>query len=238
MTAGKGPGGWHGRAGRVFAAVQQRPWFTQKSYRIDLNGKEMRVSKCVAIVSMLAAVSLAAAQHKHDDIIVGRSAAGQLKIEFDFKQALPLEPASGIINGWALDEPGFLSLKEDEPGEDLFRLEPGADLHLEIVRLEPALKVHTPGFANVLTMPGDRWNIPGGHEFDEHPTWHIDSDDPGFNPNQELWAGSFKLIDTGTTAYGESAVFTARFEPVPEPTSIVLLAAGAAAAAIRRRRPS
>ncbi|MEM7166808.1 MAG: hypothetical protein AAF581_15195, partial [Planctomycetota bacterium] len=77
---------------------------------------------------------------------------------------------------------------------------------LEVVSLDPALKAHTPGFASVLTMPGDSWTM-GSPPFDNHPTWHIDSTDAGFDPAQTQWTGTFRIVDTGTTGYTPSTTF-------------------------------
>jgi hypothetical protein len=166
-----------------------------------------------------------------EDVIVGRSAGGQLRVEHNGETTL-LPPVNGLINGWALDEPGFLGLSKDEPLEDFFVLEDGAQIQLEVLSFDLAFQGWTPGFASIFHLPGDVWTI-GGAEFDEHPTWHINSDHPGFDPNQVEWQATFRLLDVGSTAYNPSEPITLTFTNVPEPGGLGLLGL---MAGLRRRR--
>jgi hypothetical protein len=128
---------------------------------------------CAAVAAMACACS---AQHEHDDLVVGVTGGGVLSVEGDFDEAHYLPPFSdGGINGWFSDDPGFESLEEDEPDEDFYMLESGADVYFELIAVDPAFKMYDPSFT--LLVAGDTFAF-GGHEFHEHPFWHIDSDDP------------------------------------------------------------
>ena len=135
---------------------------------------------------------------------------GQIMVGFEPDGAFSLGETTGLLTGWTGDEPGFVTVEEDEPDENLFVLAPGAALALEVISMDPAFKAHTPGFADVLTSPGDLWNMPA-IPFDDHPIWHIDSTDAGFDPMQTEWTAVFRIIDTGTTNYAPSEPFTMVF---------------------------
>ncbi len=148
------------------------------------------------------------------DIPVGRTAAGQLKVGgFDFADIIPLDPTSGILNGWAENQPGFVSLFVAQPENDWYPLEPGATIWLEVVALDPALQVVTPGLI-VLDQPGEDTFL-GNHQFDRHLTWHINSDSPQFETQDCVWEGTFFVRDDGSTNYADSAHFTLRFTNLP-----------------------
>jgi len=182
----------------------------------------------VVLATCLTASRTQAGGQHAGDLIVGRDGAGKLKIEFDFTAATSLMPVSGVLNGWSDADPGFEALKTDEPGEDFFTLQTGASIVFEVISFQPAFKAYSPGFATVLDGPGDTWTI-GGSNLHEHPTWHIDSDDPGFVPSQTEWQGTFRLVDQGNTGYDPSDPYTIRFTSVPpvpslSPWGVALLA--------------
>ncbi len=174
---------------------------------------------CAITVLTFSVAAFAGEKHEHgDDFVIGVSGAGELKFEaepVEENEIFSLETVSGILNGWAGDEPGFMPLDENEPDEDFFTLAIGAEIQLVLVSIDPALKAHTPGFGDIIDQPGDAWTIAtvttDPPAFDEHPTWHIDSDDPSLAANQVVWSGTFKFVDVGTTAYADSEEFTLRF---------------------------
>ena len=178
----------------------------------------LSVAALALIVAVVSTVG-AGEGHKHaDDFVIGISSGGQLKFESELieeEEIVSLEAVSGIINGWAGDDPGFMPLDKDEPKEDFFPMAIGAEIQLVVVSLDGALKAHTPGFADVLDMPGDAWTIAtvttDPPAFDDHPTWHVDSDDAALLDNQVIWSGTFKFVDVGTTGYTESDPFVLRF---------------------------
>ena len=176
------------------------------------------------------------AQHHHaGDLVVGRTPTGQLQVEFDFDEVHELPAVSGLLVGWALDDPGFDHLEADEPDKDFYMLEDGAQIALEVVSFAPAFKAWTPGFAATLRSTGDTYLFPDGHLLHGHLDWHIDSTDAAFDELQTEWQASFKLLDQGATGYSASDVYTLRFTNVPEPTTAALMAVAVSVLARKRR---
>ncbi len=198
-----------------------------------MSARIVRLVWMMALAAGAAASAAWAGDEHSGDFVVGVSGAGQLAVEGDFDEAFLLPPIAFPVSGWALDDPGFMSLDADEPDEDFFVLGAGANVVFEIVALDPAMKVWRPAFLGVLDEAGEQWML--GESFDLHPWWHIDSEDGGFNPLQTEWSVSFRMIDTGTTGYEASEVYTARFTNVPEPGALALVAMGTVAL-VRRRR--
>lgn len=155
-------------------------------------------------------VGAPAARAHEGDFFVGRSGAGQLAVEFDFSETLPLEFVNGLLNGCAFDEPGIASLDVDEPDEDFFQLSANSNIVFEVVSVSAGFKAYTPGFVDTLDSVGEQWVI-GPPAFDSHLVFHIDSTEPGYNP-AAIYTMSFKLIDTGATSYSESEVYTLQFQ--------------------------
>lgn len=146
------------------------------------------------------------------DVWVGRSDAGQLKIAgFPVaNDAIPLAPSEGLFNGWTDTEPGFDRILTDDPANDLFTLEAGAQISIVVVAIDDALRAIKPVTFEILDDPGDQ-TLLGNENLHIHLTWHINSDDPEFDPGQYLWNATFKLIDTGSTGYADSDPFTMHF---------------------------
>lgn len=198
------------------------------------------VSFFAGSLSLLVFTAVPAMADPHnDDIIVGVSSTGVLKIEFNLHDHIDLYPISpgipGVYEGFADDDPGFDHLEVAEPAEDFFPLADGADIWLVGVSLDAGLKVRNPtNLAVAIDSSGGSIRL-GDDHLHTHVIWHIDSLDPGFNPAQDHWDGTFKLVDFGTTGYGDSAPFTLEFVAIPEPATAVLLAFGSVWM-LRRRR--
>jgi len=176
---------------------------------------------------------LAGPPHGHEgDFAVAHTAAGQLTIDFDFSERIELPPVDALLQGWAHDDPGFVTLDMDEPDEDVFGLDSGANVVLETVSIDPVLKIWNP---DLLDAPGEQL-ILGSPEFHTHVIFHIDSTDAAFDPQTAEYQLSFRLLDNGTTGYATSQTFVASFVPVPEPTMLVLLTLGAALLIPRAKR--
>lgn len=172
-----------------------------------------RYSLLSLTVSLFFAVTNAQAQHA-GDVIVGVSAAGQLKIGgfIPDEHVVVLPPVSGLLQGWANNNPGFDHLVNAEPDNDNYPLQPGAQIRLQALAIDPALRAISPSFV-IIDAPGESMSL-GTNTLHTHPTWHINSQDANFDAMKTLWRGTFKLIDQGSTAYIESAPFTFYFSNV------------------------
>ncbi len=173
---------------------------------------QSRLCRLIA-ATLLAALPLtrsASAQHA-GDIWVGVSAAGQLKhAGLDLNAVVVvLPPSSGALVGWADNDPGFDRVTLDDPNHDLFQMSPGAMIWAEVVQLDPAFRMIDASF-NVYDAPGERMLL-GNNNLHVHAIWHINSQDPVFDPLRTHWRATLKLVDTGTTGYTDSADFTVRF---------------------------
>jgi hypothetical protein len=172
----------------------------------------------LGIIILVAALARAAAAQDEGDVFVGRSAAGQVRIgppgsgSFLPEANLTVLPTSKVFNGWSGIEPGWDHLVSDQPGLDFLALEAGCQVQLELIQADPGFKAITPGFT-VIDEPGERALL-GGATLHIHLTWLIDADDAGFDALKTLWRATYKLVDTGTTAYAESASFTFYFANV------------------------
>ncbi len=186
------------------------------------------------ISHVMASLNVIAGPKHEEDTVIGRNAAGQLTVVVNSPGPNELPSVDTFIHGWAADEPGNKTPDADEPENDFFMLGDGAIINLELVSIDPALKVWSPGFNTSLSTPGQSFLL-GGAEFDTHGTFHIDSTDPNFDPNQDVLVATLRVVDTGTTGYGASAPFSLSFTPVPEPTTILLAGLGAMGLFARRR---
>jgi hypothetical protein len=176
----------------------------------------------VAVASTFGADAVRA-DLKDGDVNIGVSGSGQLVAAWN-GEVVDLPEIGGPLFGFGLDEPGFFTIDADQPNEDIFLLEAGHHIVLEVIALDDALKGWTPGFASVFDDPGETWDI-GAGPFDEHPFWHIDSTDGGFvaPPGQTEWNATFRLLDTGTTGYAPSDPVIVTFAPEPGTLSLILL---------------
>ena len=171
---------------------------------------------CIAFVLTASTPPRAEAQHT-GDVWLGRSAAGQLKYSpagFVPEETFHwLAPVSGLLKGWADDDPGFDRITTDDPAHDVFRLQAGVAVWLEVVSLDPALRLIDASY-EILDTPGESTYL-GDQTLHVHSTWHINSQDPQFDPEQCVWHGTFLLRDTGATGYASSEPLTLGFTNVP-----------------------
>ncbi|HNQ21816.1 MAG TPA: PEP-CTERM sorting domain-containing protein [Phycisphaerae bacterium] len=199
-----------------------------------LNLRTIWVVLAASTTTAFMAAPAEAQPHQHDDIVVGRTLDGQLAAHFDWEEVHTLPAVSGLLQGWAADDPGFAHLEEDEPDENLYCLQEGVQVVFEVVQFDDAFKAWAPGFAAVLHDPGDSWLL-GDEHLHSHLDWHIDSEDPLFEPSQEVWLGQFRLLDAGSKGYLPSEVYTLQFT-TPEPGTLALAVVGVILAARRRRQ--
>ncbi len=176
----------------------------------------LRCTSCAVLVAVLvlSGNGVARAGVDEGDVIVARSAANQLRIDGynPDSEITVLEPSGGLFNGWTGTEPGFDHLVVEEPENDLFTLQSGCQIRLELVAADPAFRAITNTFA-IIDDPGERALL-GGAALHAHLTWHVNSDHASFDPLKVLWRATFKLVDTGTTGYAESSAFTFHFATV------------------------
>ena len=151
------------------------------------------------------------------DVLVGRSVAGQLKVSppgsgayIPEENITVLTVADPPFNGWSGIEPGFDHLVTDQPALDFFTLAPGCSIRLQVVQVDPAFQaINSVTFA-VIDDPGESFML-GGNTLHSHPTWLINSNLAQFDPQKVLWRATFRLVDTGSTAYQPSQNFTFYF---------------------------
>lgn len=173
------------------------------------------ITTFVVVLTITASVN---AQHA-GDVLVGRSAANQLKASpagsggyIPDANIKVLPAVSGLFNGFSDNNPGFDRIVADMPGIDFLTLQSGTQVRLELVSVDPACKAVTATFA-VIDVPGERALL-GNQSLHTHLTWLVQSDDPAYDPLRVLWRATFKLVDTGSTGYSESAPFTFYFASV------------------------
>lgn len=153
----------------------------------------------------------------------------QVKIEFDpnlFPWLLPPSEWPAAI-GFALDDPGFVSLEPNEVIPGVFELlNPDALIALRVVATNsPEMKIWNPvgpGEPGFQILGDDLWTI-GSQPFDDHPVWHIDTADPAYHPGHSPWAVSFQLVDLAGH-HLESDVVTVTYTPEPAASALLALA--------------
>src|SRR5947209_7504326 len=77
-----------------------------------------------------------------EEITIGRSAAGQLKVDIDFAQPLelPVSAFSGFgIYGYATGEVGLHSAAQDEPTNDFFQLSTAGYFRFILLAKDPGM---------------------------------------------------------------------------------------------------
>ncbi len=175
----------------------------------------LRFRHSAALIGLAACASLAAAQHL-GDVWVGRTAAGQIAIhpggfvpDLNYRQ---LYPVSGLLHGWTDADPGYDHFTFTDPNNDMFPLQSGAQVWLQVVAIDAAFRLIDSAF-NILAAPGQSTYL-GGSNLHVHNTWHINSSDPAFDPHQCVWRITVLLRDAGTTGYADSVPMTFAFTNV------------------------
>lgn len=150
------------------------------------------------------------------DVLVGRSASGQLKISppgsggyIPDQNIKLLFETSGLFNGWSDTEPGFDHIIVDQPDIDFYTLSPGCSIRLQVVQVDPAFQAISPSLT-IIDDPGESFLL-GTNTLHTHPTWLINSSLTQFDPQKVLWRATFRLVDTGSTGYLPSENFVFYF---------------------------
>ncbi len=174
-----------------------------------------RLSVVAGVLLLIPALS-----HAHDphggDLWVAVSGEGQLKLSplgFDPDHAVVVLPAGSVwYPGWSDDHPGFDVISADDPEHDCHTLSSGAVIWLEILDVDPAFIIwygFTPLGPGNLQQLG---SMPGGIHL--HLNWNINDQQPDFDPLRVHWRATVRLVDTGSTGYGDSEDFTMVFSNV------------------------
>ncbi len=151
----------------------------------------------------------------HFDMHIGRSSQGVLVVRNVpwWHWELPaLGPGEPII-GWLDNDPGFSGLPIPLPAEDAYLLQFGANLWLELVAIDPGLRVWSPVLSHAIDTPGQRLWL-GPFNLHTHLNWHADAARLGSNFTG-LLSLAFRIVDTGATGYAPSAAVVLTFEVVP-----------------------
>jgi hypothetical protein len=175
--------------------------------------RPVRSIACLLIGALGA--SVAGWASAEDDMLVGRTAAGQLKIETDFAQPLPL-PASVYpgISGYATGELGLHSTILDEPTNDFFQLSSSADLRFILLSKDPGMEVWNYTGSGYLGI-GESFYI-GPPAFDTHPIWNLLGGIPGI-----AYSLTLRLHDLNGI-YQDSAPLILRFTLAITPVALTL----------------
>ncbi|MCG3137540.1 MAG: hypothetical protein HJJLKODD_01386 [Phycisphaerae bacterium] len=166
---------------------------------------------------LLIAPTLTFAQHA-GDIWIGTTSTDQLNVGGFMLTGNPpiklLNPSSGLFPGWTDNNPGFDLVINPDPPHNLYPLDPGAEIFLEVVQFDPAFLLWTPQFQQ-LKNPGDIQYLGSGDDLHEHWIWHIKSNDPGFDPLRTGWRATMKLTENGLGyGYTDSSPFTILYRNV------------------------
>lgn len=135
----------------------------------------MSVRLCLAAAAWFCACGVA---RGHEELIIGRTAANQLKIHFHAK--LPVDMPVSVFPGfpgWVAVEQGFESTSLDEPDEDFFQLDQNSDIEFVLVSQDPGIRISN-DTGNGYTPVGGTFHF-GQPFFDFHPIWNIFDGAPG-----------------------------------------------------------
>lgn len=200
------------------------------------------VNACgIATITLLLSGAAAFAQpHDHghgDDFIIGRGGASpfQIMIEADEhvmsgEESIPLPPGEGAYEGlFAVNDPGWIGLEDDEPAEDFYMLLPNHQVSLKRISFDDGFSMFDPTAGQILEKDNDTYLFPLTTEGMIHSHLIFAGD----GPEGTIWQAMFQLVDP-SGLHAASAPFTISFEAVPEPATLALLALGGLAL-LRRR---
>lgn len=198
------------------------------------------VNACrIAIITLLVSGAAAFAQpHGHgDDFIIGRTGVSpfQIMIEADpdvmsGEEHVPLPLGEGAYEGlFAINDPGWIGLEEDEPDEDFYMLQTGHQVSLKRISFDDGFSMFDATAGQILENNNDTYLFPLTTEGMIHSHLIFAGD----GPEGTVWQATFQLVDP-SGLHAASAPFTVSFEAVPEPATLALLALGSLAL-LRRR---
>jgi hypothetical protein len=191
---------------------------------MDTTKRRFSVVLCAAAAVFAASADVALA---HDEVLIGRSAAGQLVGHADFPMPLPLELSTfpGLPHWWS-GGLGVAALEDDEPAEDLFVLSETSDIRMILAGVDPEMVLYN---SLVPLNVGESFFL-GQPYFHYHPVFGRTSGDLGAT-------GSIRVIFHDVTGtYTDSDPVELSFVTVPAPSAAGMIALFGAALARRRKR--
>ncbi|MGH7178431.1 MAG: hypothetical protein ACREJC_13720 [Tepidisphaeraceae bacterium] len=185
----------------------------------------MSIARIAGATCLLVAV-LTADARAHDEIVVGRDGAGQLKAHIDFLQPVSL-PVSifGGISGFAAAEPGLSSLFVDEPDEDFFAPSGASSIRFVLLARDPGVEVWNDTGSGFMPIGGSFFL--GPPFFDAHAIWNIPSGAPGAE-----YSLTIRFHDVNGV-HADSDPVELTFVSFPEPSGALILS-GLCALSLRR----
>lgn len=162
---------------------------------------------CLTLAAFATVGVAQALAHEEVEILVGRSAAGELKADSDYAQPveLPVSIFPGI-SGYVTGELAFHSTILDDPTNDFFQLSTAADFRFVLLTKDPGVEVWN-DTGNGFMGTNDMFFI-GPAPFDTHPIWNIVNGTPG-----NAYSLTLKLRDLNGI-YPDSAPFVLSFTPI------------------------
>ena len=161
----------------------------------------------IAVTGAGVGIAIPALAQVEQEILCGRSAAGELKVVSDFAQPveLPVSIFPGIP-GYATGELAFHSTILDDSTNDFFQLSTAADFRLVLLAKNPGVEIWNDTGTGFMEI-NETFFI-GPAPFDTHPIWNIVAGTPG-----SAYSLTLKLRDVNGV-YPESAPLVLRFTPV------------------------
>lgn len=131
---------------------------------------------------------------------IHRGANNQLKADFLSLIIQRLTQRNSNYPGWLDNSRSFEEVDWTDPGLDIFPIDPGTQIVLEMGLIDPAFSMRDPNDLSKVFATGSQFFIGvGGTHFEVFPWWYLDSTDPQFDPAQKIWRAQFRFIDlTGT----------------------------------------
>jgi len=132
----------------------------------------------VGLIVAACLTSIESPVRAEEEILVGRSAAGQIKVDVGFVP--PLELAASVfpgISGYATGGLGLHSTLLDDPAKDFFQLSTAADFRFILLVKDPGMEVWN-DTGSAYMGNGDSFFV-GPAPFDTHPIWNLVAWTPG-----------------------------------------------------------
>ena len=176
---------------------------------LEAGGKALKTSISARLAGLCvvgAAAIAATTAFAHNAIEVGHHASGQVFPHWhqDEPALLPVSTFPGI-KGWAGVPVGFEALFKDEPGHDLFVLDPKCSIQFILLAADPGMFVMNDTGTGHMKI-GESFNL-GNPYFHAHPVFHLENGVYG-----QTYTLQFKFIDT-TGLYTESGTVDVDFIP-------------------------